>query len=140
MAIVKRFGQRAALIYLALFFFPVPSGLSDPGFLSSIFDPVWHAFIPFVAKRLFHIDITVFSGGSGDTTYDYLRIASMAVFAVVSSAVWTAIVWARPMSPRLREWARVWLRYALAFSMLTYGVVKVIKLQFPPPSYVALTG
>jgi uncharacterized membrane protein YphA (DoxX/SURF4 family) len=35
--------------------------------------------------------------------------------------------------PRLHEWLRVYVRFYLAYTMLVYGLGKVIKLQFPYP-------
>ncbi len=135
----QRVAFRFFFAYFVLYFFPLPSGLASPEWLSGVTDGLWHKVVPWVASHLFHVKITNFSNGSGDTTYDYLRVFCMAVIALVATLVWSWLDRARKEYRRLHEWARLWLRYALAMSMLTYGVVKVIKLQMPTPGYGVLS-
>ncbi|HTL98017.1 MAG TPA: hypothetical protein VL181_04345 [Holophagaceae bacterium] len=134
----KRLGFRFLFSYFVLYFFPLPSGLADPDWLSGILDKPWHKVATWAAGHLFRIQLTTFSNGSGDTTYDYVRVFCMAVIAGVAALMWTALS-RRREERTLHGWARVWLRYALAASMLTYGLAKVIKLQFPAPGFTRLT-
>ena len=134
----KRMGFRFCFIYFALYFFPLPSGLADPDAISGIFDKLWQKVVPWVGSHFFHVQVTTFSNGSGDTTYDYIRILCMAVIALVGAIAWSAFS-RRREERTLYGWSRIWLRYALAISMLTYGLVKVIKLQFPVPGVGRLT-
>ncbi|HEY2513111.1 MAG TPA: hypothetical protein VGI39_19720 [Polyangiaceae bacterium] len=137
--LTERIAFRFLFVYLALFFFPLPSGLADPEWLSEVFDPVWHRVVPWFGAHLLHLTITTFTNGSGDTTYDWVRILCMALIAVVTTGIWSVLDRRRPHYRALLDWARIWLRYALAITMLTYGLVKVVKLQFPDPSYGRLT-
>ena len=134
----KRFGFRFLFCYAVLYFFPLPSGLADPDWASGLLDRPWQKLVSWVADHLFHIHLSTFTNGSGDTTYDYLRVLCMAVIALAASVIWTAIS-RRREERTLHAWARIWLRYALALAMLTYGISKVIKLQFPTPSFTRLT-
>jgi hypothetical protein len=135
----QRVAFRFFFAYFALYFFPLPSGLANPDAVSTLTDGVWHKLVPWVASHLFHLQITTFSNGSGDTTYDYLRVFCMVVLAVVATVIWSLLDRQRKDYRTLHDWARLWLRYALGLSMLTYGAVKVIKLQMPTPGYGVLS-
>jgi uncharacterized membrane protein YphA (DoxX/SURF4 family) len=135
----QRFAFRAVFLYVLLFFFPLPSGLAGPDFLSSVFDPLWHRVIPWAGRTFLGLQITNFSNGSGDTLYDWVRIGTMAVLALLGAIVWSILDRRRPNYATLGGWAHLFLRYAVAISMVTYGVSKVIKLQFPTPGYSRLT-
>jgi len=95
---------------------------------------MWNAFVPWVGKHLFHVDITVFPNGSGDTTFNYVQVFVYAVLAVLAALVWTAVDRKRTQYTRLYAWLRVYVRFSLATAMISYGAIKVIKSQFPNPS------
>lgn len=126
---------RVLFIYSLLYFFPLPSGLAGPEFLSSLFDPVWQRIVPWIGRTLFGLEVANFSNGSGDTLYDYMRVATMASIALLGGTVWSIVDRRRLNYVALHGWAHVWLRYALAICLMTYGTSKVIKLQFPTPGY-----
>ncbi len=134
----KRIGFRFLFCYFALYFFPLPSGLAEPDWISGIFDKPWQMLSTWVARHVFHIQLTTFTNGSGDTTYDYIRVLCMVVIALLAAAAWSLAAKRREYRT-LHAWARLWLRYALAASMFTYGIVKVIKLQFADPNHFRLT-
>lgn len=72
--------------------------------------------------------------GSGDTTYDYLLLFFCAVVSLVGAAIWSVINRGACNYDRLYYWLLVIVRFYLGFTMISYGAVKVIKLQFPYPS------
>src|SRR5262245_44540102 len=124
----QRFAFRAVFIYVALFFFPLPSGLASPDAVSGVFDGLWHRFVPWIGKTMFGLQIAHFSEGSGDTLYDYVRIGMMAALALIGAAIWSILDRRRANYVALYGWAHLFLRYAVAISMVTYGMSKVIKL------------
>ncbi len=127
-------GFRFLFCYLVLFFFPFPSGLVNPWWLGSQLDWVWAFLVPRVFGGFIEIpDLN--NGGSGDTTFDYLRVLCMLMLAGVATGVWTIVDRRRTDYRTLHAWARIWLRYALALCMLTFGSVKVLMIQFEPPGY-----
>ena len=72
--------------------------------------------------------------GSGDTSFDWVRVFSFFLIAVVVAIVWS-VVWRRDTdSGKLRDATRMWLRYALAVVLLSYGLAKAgfISTQFAP--------
>ena len=71
--------------------FPLPSGLASPDWLSSVFDPLWHRVIPWIGMALLGLPIANFTNGSGDTMYDWVRIATMGVLGLVGGIVWSIL-------------------------------------------------
>ena len=135
----QRFAFRAIFIYTVLFFFPLPSGLASPDVVSGVFDGVWHRLVPWAGKTFLGLQVTNFTNGSGDTTYDYIRIGTMAAIALIGAVIWSILDRRRANYDALYGWAHLFLRYALAISMVTYGMSKVIKLQFPTPGFTRLS-
>ena len=129
---------RFIFAYFVLYLFPSP--LSE----ISLFDPIvekyesiWHKIVPWVAKHILHLsyDITVFStgSGSGDTTYDYVKVVCFILLATAGTVIWSAIDRNRTSYPRLHQWLRVYVRFTLAATMIGYGSFKVFQSQFPSP-------
>lgn len=133
----KRTGFRFVFAYLLLYNFPFPIGalpLTDP--VRNWYDKLWHAVVPWLAARVLHLatPITVFSNGSGDTTYDYLLVLVFAMLAAVATLLWSLLDRRATSYPRLAFGLRVYVRYVLAYALLSYGAFKVIQTQFPHPS------
>lgn len=135
------FGQKVGVRFFFLFFllyiFFNPNGVF-PGIdtLFGIYIEPFHKLIPWVGKHILHIsyDITTFTNGSGDTTYDYVTIFFILAVSVAGCIIWTVLDRRRASYNQLYYWLTVIVRYYAAFTMLTYGFVKVFKLQFPSPS------
>src|SRR5262245_499325 len=86
-----RFGFRFLFVYLILFFFPFPAGLVNPHWLGGLFDPLWARLVPLVAGALGVTIPDANNGGSGDTTYDYVRVLTMLALALGAAAVWSVL-------------------------------------------------
>lgn len=129
---------RFVFCYLVVYIFPFPFG-DNPGSVWRFFvyDKMWYALVPWVGKHILHLRnaITVFPNGSGDTTFNYVQLLVFAVIAAVATIIWTALDRKRAEYRTLHEWLRIYVRYMLAFTMLTYGFDKVIKLQFADPDF-----
>jgi uncharacterized membrane protein YphA (DoxX/SURF4 family) len=95
----------------------------------------WHWLIPGVAKTFLPLDkpITIFTNGSGDTTYDYVLLLTQAVLAVIGCFIWSILDRKRSSYNTANYWLCVLLRYFLAVVMLSYGFAKVFHLQMPYP-------
>jgi uncharacterized membrane protein YphA (DoxX/SURF4 family) len=94
-----------------------------------------------VGKEVFEKDIRYRPMGSGDTTWNYVAVFLYAALATAVTLLWTlaaGVRWlvrrrSRAGYPHLHEWLRVYVRFYLAYQMVVYGAMKVIKLQFAYP-------
>ena len=131
-----RIGFRFAFCYFVLYSFPFPLGVipytEKPG---EWYELGWHKVVPWVAQHWLRLaqPITVFSNGSGDTTYDYVKVFCFLVLATAATIVWSALDRKRASYGRLHEWLRLYVRLSLGSILLSYGGYKVIPSQFPPP-------
>jgi hypothetical protein len=123
------------LLFLLYIFFNPNGALPFTDDLSDWYLQPFHRFIPWLAQHLFHFSkpITIFTNGSGDTTYDYVVVLFIFLVALIGCAIWSMLDRHRRSYPTLYYWLTVFVRYYLALTMLEYGMVKVIKLQFPFP-------
>lgn len=94
-----------------------------------------HIFIPWVGKNILHLsyDITVFTNGSGDTTYDYVILFVILCLSVTGTIIWSVLDRNRKSYSTLYYWLTVAVRFYVGLMLFNYGMYKVIKLQFPFP-------
>ena len=92
-------------------------------------------FIPWVAETFLNLaePITVFSGGSGDTTYDYVIVLCIFLISLVGMIVWTFMDGKRDSYDQLYAWLLIALRFYVGLMLINYGLFKIFKLQFPVP-------
>jgi hypothetical protein len=111
------------------------------GFLMMAPTEFLHFAIPWIGKHILHLsyDITVFTNGSGDTTYDWVIVITIAVIAFAGMIVWSIFDRRRPNYETMYYWLTVGIRYYVALMLITYGMFKVIQAQFPPPGVNVLT-
>ncbi len=126
------FALRALLAYFVLYILCFPLG-TIPGTqgLAERYERLLHAVVSRVAFAVFGKKLTVFTNGSGDTTYDYVAALTFAVVALAAAGAWTLLRRGRPVSGRAFFLTRTYVRYYLGAVMLSYGWSKVIPLQFP---------
>jgi hypothetical protein len=93
-----------------------------------------------VAAHLFHAKLPlVYAGsGSGDKTFDWVMSFCFLVAATLATVIWTALDRRRENYVTLYKWFRIFLRFALAGQMVSYGMAKVIPLQMPFPNLTKL--
>jgi uncharacterized membrane protein YphA (DoxX/SURF4 family) len=77
--------------------------------------------------------IALFSNGSGDTTFGYVKVLCYVVLAIVAATVWS-FVDRRRNHARCYQWVRLYVRVLLGATLLSYGAAKVIPTQMPEPS------
>ncbi|HEX4965672.1 MAG TPA: hypothetical protein VF173_32980 [Thermoanaerobaculia bacterium] len=131
----KRILFRFAFSYLVLYSLPFPLHRipwAGP-IITQPYQDLWNWLVPRAGKHLLGINVTIQRGGGGDTTYTYVQLLCFLILAAVTTAVWTVLDRKRPEYTRLDAGLRVYVRFALAASMLTYGAYKVIPSQFAEP-------
>ena len=77
-------------------------------------------------------------GGSGDKMYDWVLALCLLVSAAFLAAVWSLIDRRRRHYTRLHRAFRVFLRFALGATLVSYGAAKAVPLQMPYPSLIRL--
>jgi len=125
-----------ALLFLWYIFFN-PNGVIP--FTDNIFGyyiAPFHWLIPWLAKHVLHLakPITVFTNGSGDTTYDYVTLLFTVFLSAIGAVIWSVTGRNTKNYNKLFYWLTVILRYYAGITMVAYGSFKVVKLQFPYPS------
>ncbi|KGO80488.1 hypothetical protein Q763_10760 [Flavobacterium beibuense F44-8] len=87
---------------------------------------------------LLDIEIVRHLSGSGDTLYDYSKLAFILILALIVALIWTLIDRKSKEYKLTLYWQETYIRYYLGAFMLVYGFSKVIKTQFGYPSLSAL--
>ncbi|QJD97455.1 hypothetical protein HH214_17035 [Mucilaginibacter robiniae] len=125
-----------------LFLFFILLILTEPNAGAPMLQPFYqyyiqpvHWAITWLAANVLHLPerINTFTNGSGDTTYDYLVVFSVAVLSLIGTIIWSVIKRGPCNYYKLYYWLTVMLRFYVGITMIAYGGVKIIKLQFPAP-------
>lgn len=125
---------RFVLVYLFLQVFPFPLGaLPYTGLPAMGWQQGTQALVTGVAKVFLGKTIEFLPSGSGDTTYNYVQIATYLTLSALAALVWALAGRGRPVSERTRDGMRTYVRLFLASVLLSYGWDKVFPLQMPPP-------
>lgn len=133
-AIASSLLYRFVLAYLFLQVFPFPvGGIPFTETLAAWYAKGVKAFVTWVAKAVFGIAIEFYPLGSGDTTYNYIQVATYLTLALLAAVVWTLARRGAPVSERTSDAMRTYVRLYLAAILLSYGWEKVIALQMPVP-------
>ncbi|PWU00668.1 MAG: hypothetical protein C5B52_08515 [Bacteroidetes bacterium] len=100
------------------------------------FNELLHIIIPSFAKNILHLKnpITIFTNGSGDTTYDYVLVLFFFVIAILATLIWSIIDRKRESYHVAYYWLRTILRFYLLVMMFGYGFAKVMHNQMPSPA------
>ena len=111
-------------------------------YLTKPYEEFWDRLVLRTGKEVFGVEIEYRPLGSGDTTWNYVQIFMFVTISAAITLLWTLAAWvwwrirqgSRLAYPLLHSWLRVFVRFYLAQTMITYGAIKVIKLQFSYPS------
>jgi hypothetical protein len=93
-----------------------------------------------VASHVFGVSrpLVITGSGSGDKTFDWVQACCVLVIASVAAIVWSLMNRKRENYIGPQKWFRLFLRFALGSTMVTYGTIKVIPLQMPAPGLTRL--
>ena len=132
---------RFSFLFFGIYIFPFPFNFfSFLGGSLSFIDNAWNWLVVFTGKHILHLpyNITVQPNGSGDTTWNYVQLFIMVMFALTGCIIWSVADARKKNYNRWLYWLTVGVRYFLAFSLIAYGSFKVFKTQFPAPSIARL--
>lgn len=139
---IKKIAFRFVFIFFTLFILTTNNGAFP--FWDVIFSyptELLHSFIPWMGKHILALpyEITIFPEGSGDTTYNYIIILAEAVLAALGTVLWSFADKKRTHYTKLYYWLTVIVRFYVGLMLINYGLCKILKLQFPSPSFYRLT-
>jgi uncharacterized membrane protein YphA (DoxX/SURF4 family) len=69
-------------------------------------------------------------GGGGDSVMEWASMVAFAILALAVTCVWSLLDRRRRSYSRLHQWLRLFVRFYLGKTLFTYGVAKVVGLQF----------
>lgn len=127
--------QKIIFRFLACYFFLFC--MSNQFVLSFAFEAMWQAIVPWFAKNVLHLEkpITVFTNGSGDTTYNFLCLLMYVLVALMATAIWSMVDRRRTGYDRALYLLIVVIKYYVVFQMVIYGLAKLFYMQFQPPRF-----
>lgn len=133
---------RFSFIFLVLFILLFNNG-AFPFIMPLMYYPIdlLHIFIPWFGEVLLHLPnkITVFSNGSGDTTYDYVLLLFAFLVTIPATLIWSLFDRKSTDYNKLYYWLTVAVRFFVGMMIVHYGAIKVNQLQFPYPGLYRLT-
>jgi hypothetical protein len=131
----RRFAFCSAVTFLVLVSLPLPFSAIPYGGVPFVWlDAIVKRVVPFIGAHLFHVDAHFIFLGSGDTYFDYVRLFVLAVVSLAIALPWSTLDRNQARYARLATFFQIYLRYALAVSMISYGVGKILSNQFPRPA------
>jgi len=124
----------AFLLFISIFPFPI-GYLPLTHTLSGWYHTLFNSLISFTGKHLFHIKFPLAptTNGSGDTTYNYVQLFLFVALTVIVTITWSVADLKRKNYELLLYLLIIYLRYYLGFTMIYYGLEKLIKTQFAFP-------
>lgn len=128
---LRRAGFRFVCVYLVVYNLPFPLNILPQGFPP--YDNLWSALTLWVGRHVFHRTV-VAPNGSGDTSGGWVQVFMCLAAALLATVLWTVLDRKRPHYDRLYDWLRVYVRFALANVMFSYGAMKIFPNQFSAPS------
>jgi uncharacterized membrane protein YphA (DoxX/SURF4 family) len=134
-----RVAFRVLFVYLLLYTFrwsaALLPGLGD--WLERGYVGVWNNLVPWVGAHVLHLRAPVSEpapNGSGDTTFAYVQVLCFVGVALAAAGLWSLAGARRKEHRALLAALRICVRFLLAGAMLSYGMSKVLGIQFPTPS------
>jgi hypothetical protein len=140
----QRIGFRLPFSYSALYLILVRLTEDDlnlvstfgfaPGgrLVNTAYAKTWAPLVSWVGKHVLRVSgpLAYSPGGNSDGIFGYTQLFCIAALAVVATLAWTLLDRRRTEYRQLNAWLRVGVRYAFAFSMLSYGMIKIFDVQF----------
>jgi len=139
---ITKVAFRFAFVYLGLYnsdlalhLLPVPPF----SWLEPLYQSLRWNVVVWVSRHVLHLahdfnrDFHNLARGSKDTTYVWVQILCYLAVAVVVTVAWSLAGSKRREYACLHAWFLVYLRVCLAAGLISFGAVKLLRIQFPPP-------
>jgi uncharacterized membrane protein YphA (DoxX/SURF4 family) len=129
-----RLAFRLIFAYEVLYSFPFPLNLlplSDK--ISGWYDALFGKMTVFAGAHILHLHpalaYSFYSGG--DSMFGWVENLVKLMLAVGATVIWSVLDRKRPNYRSMQEWLWLYVRLVLGAAMISYGAIKVIKVQFP---------
>src|SRR5579863_9707000 len=136
-----RIAFRFWLIYLGLYSLATQTITTLGGAVFPDVSTLWplRPMIFWTGTHIFHVNasLSAFWGGNSGTLDDmfgWVMTFCLLVIATAATVVWSLLDRSRENYAELHKWFRLFVRFALAGQMITYGMAKVIPVQMAYPS------
>ena len=101
--------------------------------------PPLRSLVTWTATRVFHLaNFATAQTGSSDRPFDWVEVFCFLCIAVAVATVWSILDRKRANYDALNRWFRLFVRFALAATILEYGSWKVLFQQMPPLRFTQL--
>ncbi len=130
--------RRFITFYFLLFILPFPlQYLPYVKVISKWYNHAVTYSVAVIGKHVFHISFPLapVTNGSGDTTFNYIRLFLFVVLAIVATILYSIAYNKREYDAFVWYWLTVYIRFFFALTMIQYGLVKIVRVQFPFPFY-----
>ena len=137
----KKILFRIACLYILIYSLPTPyTYIPGVSYVAQYLDSFWNAAGIWFGQSIVGLEgeIRTMPNGSGDRLINYLRVAVYLLVSLGGTFIWTLIDRNRKNYRSMVYWIRLHVRYYLFSILFFYGIVKVIKSQFPFPSLTRL--
>jgi hypothetical protein len=131
-SLATRIAFRFVFCFFLLSFLPFPLDLIP--WVGGAWRKVWTPLVAATGTAVFGVTADATFNGSGDKLFHWIQLFVIVALSVIATLVWSVAQRKAISHPRLHAWFRVYLRFALAVSMISYGAFKVIPSQFVAPS------
>lgn len=132
-SLATRIAFRFLFPFFLLLYLPTPIDFALPS-LGGTFSRSWNDVVRLVAGNVLGVTARRVQTGSGDTTWDWVRVLVIVTVSAAIALIWSIVDRRARSYPRLHAGLRIYLRFALAAVMIEYGAMKLFPSQFPPPS------
>jgi uncharacterized membrane protein YphA (DoxX/SURF4 family) len=132
--LATRLAFRLVFAYEIIYSFPFPLNLlpwSDKVF--GWHDALFNKVTVWTGAHILHLNSPLaysFYAG-GDSLFGWVENLVKLMLAVAAVVIWSLLDRKRPNYRSLQEWLWLYVRLVLGAAMISYGAIKVIKVQFP---------
>jgi len=128
------------MTYLLLYMLPFPlENIPGLRYIATWYNNIMESIILFAGHKLLHLpSLTRTDNGSGDTTFDYVRILTLLIMSVIIAPVILIISRKQNNYAQWRQLLIVYARYYLGLYMIIYGFIKIFEGQFVFPGITQL--
>jgi uncharacterized membrane protein YphA (DoxX/SURF4 family) len=132
---LRRFIFRFVAVYLVFFNLPFPLGLNfGATWVDKSYAKLWQTIVAWVGEQLLGIGrVSLPAFINSDSPGGWLRVWCCLTLSVGVALIWSWFDPLRRYDGRTNQVVRVYVRYVLSAAMISYGMSKVLGMQFPFP-------